>query len=105
MIIAICENPLKGRHKTVGKIDDRPGAFAVLSEFYVKYYLLDVDCLGEMKKAEENHKVRKCWEMHRKGLIRYAMLYKSDFPPKAKEEIVKEVRKSYVTILYEGGPR
>ena len=51
-----------------------------------------------MKNAIENHKRRKCWEKYRKGLIRYTVLYKSDFSPKVKEEIVREVRKRYVTI-------
>ena len=83
MIISICEYLFKGPQRTKGKIDDRPGAFAVLSEFYGKYYLLDADCSDEVKNAIENHKRRKCWEKYRKDLIRYTVLYKSDFSPKS----------------------
>jgi hypothetical protein len=105
VIIPVSDYPFKGPHRTVGNLVDRPGAFAVFSEFNGKYYLLDVDFSDEVKKAIENHERIKCWEKYRKGLIRYAVLYESDFPSKPKEEIVKEVRKRYVTMPCGGGPR
>lgn len=101
----IANYAFEGPFRLVEKIEDSPGVFAVVSEFVDKYYLLDVDHSDEVRKAIENHERRKCWEMYRKGLIRYAVLYKSDFPSKTEEEIVKEVRKWYVMIPCGGGPR
>lgn len=102
MIMTICQYPFKCR--TFRELEDRPGAFAVMSEFYSKYYLLDVDCSDDVKKAVEEHERRKCWEKHRKGTIEYAVLYESDFPSKTKEEIMNEVRRKYSTIPCGGSP-
>jgi len=105
MMIPIAQYPFKGPHRSLKDIEDLPGAFAIISEFTGKHYLLDVDCSDEVKKAIKTHERRKCWENHRKGLLRYAVLYEADFPSKSKEEIVKEVRRKYVTMPCGGSPR
>jgi len=98
MIVPIAEYPFKGLHKTIGKLEDKPGVFTIISEFDGINHLFDVDCSETVKKKIENHERRKCWEKYRKGLIRYAVLYESDFPFVPKEKLVEEVRKRYKTV-------
>ena len=87
------------------KVEDLPGAFAIISEFTGKNYLLDVDYSDEIKKAIKTHERKNCWQNHRKGILRYAVLYETDFPSETKEEIVKKVRERYKTIPCGGNKR
>ena len=105
MIIPIAQYPFKGPHRSLRGVEDLPGAFAIISEFTGKNYLLDVDYSDEIKKAIKTHERKNCWQNHRKGILRYAVLYETDFPSETKEEIVKKVRKRYNTIPCGGSPR
>jgi hypothetical protein len=105
MIIPIAQYPFKGPHRSLRNIEDLPGVFIIISEFTGKHYLLDVDYSDEIKKAIEVHERRKCWQLYRKGLLRYAVLYESDFPSEPKEKIAKKVRIKYQAIPCGGNQR
>ncbi len=105
MIIPIAQFPFKGPHRSLRKVEDLPGVFIIISEFAGTHYLLDVDYADEIKKAIKAHERRKCWQLYRKGLLRYAVLYESDFPSEPKEKIAKKVRKMYKTIPCGGNLR
>lgn len=105
MMIPIAHYPFKGPHRSLRNIEDLPGVFAIISEFTGKNYLLDVDYSDEIKKAIKTHERKNCWQKYRKGLIRYAVLYETDFPSEPKEEIAKKVRKKYQAIPCGGNKR
>ena len=98
MIIPIADYPFEGPHRSVKKIENSPGVFAVICEFVGTYYLLDVDHSEDVKKAILNHERKKCWQKYRRGLIRYAVLYERNFPSEAEEEIEKRIRHTYKNI-------
>jgi len=98
MIIPIAQYPFKGPLKSIKKIGNSPGVFAIICEFVEKNYLLDVDHSEDVKKSILNHERKKCWEKYRKGLIRYAVLYEHNFSSESKEEIEKKIRYKYRTI-------
>jgi hypothetical protein len=97
MIMPIADYPFEGPHRSVKKIENGPGVFAVICEFVGTYYLLDVDQSDDAKKAILNHERKKCWQKYRRGLIRYAVIYESNFPSEA-EEIEKKIRHTYKNI-------
>jgi hypothetical protein len=94
----IAEYAFKGPYPTLKKVENERGVFAILSQLVDKYYLLDVGCSEDVKKAIQGHNRRKCWERYRKGKIRYAVFYTNDFPEKANMEIENEIRQKYKTI-------
>jgi len=94
----IAQYPFEGPHPSVKKVEDSPGVFAVICEFEGVYYLLDVDHSDDVKKAILHHERRKCWEKHRRGLIRYAVLYLHKKPPEEIEGIEEKIRKWYRSI-------
>ncbi|MGD2141869.1 MAG: hypothetical protein PVH79_00130 [Candidatus Bathyarchaeota archaeon] len=98
MIIPIADYHFDGPYKSLEDIESEPGVFAIISEFVGKYYLLDVDHAENVQKAIGLHERKKCWELHKKGKIRYAALYSKDFPKAAQAEITKQIRARYQTI-------
>jgi len=63
-----------------------------------KYYLLDVDHSDEVRKAIQNHERRNCWEEHRRGLIRFAVLYTADMTAEERGKLEEKIRREYKTI-------
>ena len=57
MIMPIADYPFEGPHRSVKKIENSLGVFAVICEFVGTYYLLDVDQSDDVKKS--NPKPRK----------------------------------------------
>lgn len=97
-IIPIAQYPFEGPHRSVKKIENIPGLFAVICKFVDTFYLLDVDYSDDVKKAILDHERRACWEKYRRGNIRYAVLYEQNFPSEAEEEIEKKIRHRYKKI-------
>lgn len=98
MIMPIANYPFDGPHRSVEKIENRPGVFAVICEFEDKYYLLDVDYSDDIKQAILNHGRRRCWEKYRKGHIRYAVLYERNLSFEDKEDVERKIRHTYRNI-------
>ncbi len=98
MMIPICQYPFKGPIKSLEKVNNEAGVYAIVCEFVDRHYLLDVDCSDDVKKSIKIHDRRKCWTHYKKGKIRYAVLYENDFPNEKKDEIVNSIRKKYKTI-------
>ena len=94
----IADYPFKGPHRSVKKIENSPGVFAVICEFVETYYLMDIDHSDDVKKAIQTHERRKCWENHHRGNIRYAVLHTSDLSVEEKGEIEEKIRKRYRNI-------
>jgi hypothetical protein len=97
MKIPIADYAFDGPHKSTGKLEDKPGVFAVISEFHGKHYLLDVDHADDVRRAIRNHERRKCWEKYRKGLIRYAVFY-TNKPAVEMDALEARIRKTYENI-------
>jgi hypothetical protein len=104
LIIPIGYYNFDGPYPTLSKIENRPGLYAIISEYYDKHYLLDVGQSDDVKKAIKNHERRKCWEKYRKGRIRYAVYYTPEAGPKKRTSIENEIRKIYETIPCGGCP-
>ena len=96
MKMIITDFLLDGPHKSVKKIENSPGVFAVISELGDKYYLLDVDHSDDVKKAIQEHERRECWEIHRRGLFKYAVYYTREVEDR--EKIEKKIRGKYKNI-------
>ena len=94
----IADYAFESPFRSVEKMEDSPGVFAVLSEFVDKYYLIDVDHSDEVRKAIRNHERRSCWEKNRRGPIRYSVHYTGDMSPGEREKIEKKIRREYKTI-------
>lgn len=97
-MMPIAQYLLEGPHRSVEKIENSPGVFAVICEFEGAYYLLDVDHSDDVKKAIQNHERRKCWERYRRGLIRYAVLYTRKTSAEKRGEMEEKIRKRYRDI-------
>jgi len=98
MIMPIAQYPFEGPLRSVNKIENSHGVFAVICEFEGAYYLLDVDHSDDVKQTILNHERRKCWEKYHRGLIRYAVLYLHKKPPEEVEEIEAKIRKWHRSI-------
>jgi len=97
-MMPIADYAFEGPFRSVEKIEDSPGVFAVVSEFVDKYYLLDVDHSDEVRKAIQNHERRNCWEKHRRGRIRFAVLYTADMTAEERGKLEEKIRREYKTI-------
>lgn len=98
MMMVIGDYPFEGPHRSVKKIENRPGVFAVICEELGAYYLLDIDHSEDVRKSILNHERSKCWEKYRRGLIRYVVLYEKKPSSGSKEDIEKRIRKKYKNI-------
>ena len=85
-----------GPHKTLKKIDNKPGVFVIISQLHEKFYLLDVDHSNNVKNAIKEHKRSKDWENYHKGLLRYAIHYK--LKAEERKKIEKKIRSKYKNI-------
>lgn len=97
-MMPIATYPFKGPYRSVEKIENSPGVFAVICEFEEAYYLLDVDHSDDVKKAILNHERRDCWEKHRRGLVRYTVLYTRKTSAERRGEIEEKIRRRYRNI-------
>lgn len=95
VIMPIADYAFEGPFRSVEKIEDSPGVFAVVSEFVEKYYLLDVDHSDEVRKAIQNHERSNCWEKHRRGRIRFAVLYTADMTAEERGKLEEKIRREY----------
>lgn len=96
-MMPIADYAFKGPFRSVEKIEDSPGVFAVVSEFVDKYYLIDVDHSDEVRKAIQNHERRGCWEKHRRGRIRFAVFYTADMTAEERGKLEDKIRLEYKT--------
>jgi hypothetical protein len=103
LIIPIGDYSFKGPYPTLSKIENRPGLYAIISEYYDKHYLLDVGQSNDVKKAIKDHERRECWEKYRKGRIRFAVHYTPNIGSKKRTSIENSIRKIYEIIPCGGG--
>lgn len=98
MKMIIADILFDGPHKSVKKLENSPGVFAIISEDQDTYYLLDIDQADDVKQAIPDHERGECWQNHRQGVIIYAVLYTRDMPAEDREEIEKKIRDRYKNI-------
>lgn len=98
LMITIADYNFLGPLNSMRHIEGEEGIFVILSEFIDKRYILDVDYASNIKKAIKAHARRKCWDLYRKGKIRYAVLYTESLPEERLENIVETIRVQYDMI-------